>query len=621
MKKLLFFLIFTSLFLSSFSQTDTIPTDSTDVENVNQTLDLLKQADSVRISDSIYKELLKKELEELKEYQHAEKKEIQQKLEELEKQDSIRIVALKKQIDSLKLNSVGYPIMPAQDTIFMIYTPIGKITPKERAIIVNTRVKAVYKQFIPAVDSIIIVDYGQTVDLVFNDETILSITELDELWFEKDKYEIAVEYQQTMLYDIKKFKSNRNLFSLLFEIGLSILVIIVQFFLIKLVNYLFRKKIDVFLESKKGVWFKEINIRDYQFLDAERLTNSVLAISKFFRWFINIVQLYITIPILFSIFPPTRRLAETLFTYTLTPIKKIGISIIQYIPNLFMIIIIVVITRYLMKFLRFLAQEVEDEKLKLPGFFPDWAKPTFNIIRFFVMAFMVVMVFPYLPGSDSPIFKGVSVFIGVIFSIGSSSVVGNLVAGLVITYMRPFKIGDRIKISEKVGNVIEKTPFVIRIRTPKNEYITIPNANVLSSHVINYSTSQEQEGIILHTTVTIGYDVPWRQVHELLLDAATRTERIMQHPKPYVLQTSLDDYYVSYQLNAYCDAPNSINQTYSNLHQNIQDVFFDAGVEILSPHYRAQRDGNMTTIPEKYLPKDYKQPKFNFRIFNWNMRG
>jgi small-conductance mechanosensitive channel len=323
--------------------------------------------------------------------------------------------------------------------------------------------------------------------------------------------------------------------------------------------------------------------------------------------------LYITIPIIFSIFPPTQRLAETLFGYVLNPLKKIGWAFLNYLPDLFAIIVIVFITKQIVKFLRFLASEIKNGNLKIQGFYPDWALPTFNIVRFLVLAFMFVMIFPYLPGSDSPVFQGVSVFIGIVFSLGSSSVIGNMVAGLVMTYMRPFQIGDRIRLGDLVGDVVEKTPFVTRIKTPKKEYVTVPNSTILSSSVINYSTSKRNEGIVLHTTVTIGYDVPWRKVHEALINAALKTEKIMHEPKPFVLQTSLDDFYVSYQLNAHSGEPNQQPAIYSELHQNIQDEFNENGIEILSPHYRAQRDGNQVTIPEDYLPKDYEAPYFRVK--------
>jgi small-conductance mechanosensitive channel len=227
---------------------------------------------------------------------------------------------------------------------------------------------------------------------------------------------------------------------------------------------------------------------------------------------------------------------------------------------------------------------------------------------------MFVLIFPLLPGSDSNIFKGVSVFIGILFSLGSSTAIANMVAGLVITYMRPFKIGDRIKIADVTGDVIEKSLLVTRIKTVKNEIITIPNASVLSGNTTNYSNEAAKTGLIIHTTVTIGYDVPWKNMHAALIEAALRTDMIMKEPKPFVLQTSLEDFYVAYQINAYTREASRQALVYSNLHQNIQDCCNEVGIEILSPHYRAARDGNMTTIPADYLPKDYKAPGFNVKV-------
>ena len=224
---------------------------------------------------------------------------------------------------------------------------------------------------------------------------------------------------------------------------------------------------------------------------------------------------------------------------------------------------------------------------------------------------MVIVIFPYLPGSESPVFRGVSVFLGFLFTFGSAGSLSNIIAGLVLTYMRLFVIGDRVKIGDVVGDVIEKSLLVTRVRTIKNEIISIPNSTVMSSHTINYSSDAVDNGLIMHTTVTIGYDVTWKTIHQALLDAAGRTDMLLKEPKPFVLQTSLDDFYVSYQINAYTKEPNKQAVIYSQLHQNIQDCCNEASIEILSPHYRAQRDGNMTTIPSDYLPKDYKAPSFN----------
>jgi len=227
---------------------------------------------------------------------------------------------------------------------------------------------------------------------------------------------------------------------------------------------------------------------------------------------------------------------------------------------------------------------------------------------------MLVAIFPYLPGSDSHIFQGVSVFLGFLFTFGSSGSISNIVAGFVITYMRLFAIGDRVKIGEILGDVIEKSLLVTRIRTIKNEIISIPNSIVMSSHTINYNRDAANNGLIIYTTVTIGYDVPWREMHRALIDASLRTEFVLHNPEPFVLQTSLDDFYVSYEINAYTNEPNKQAVIYSNLRQNIQDVCNERGIEIMSPHYKALRDGNHTSIPKEHLPEDYKAPNFNITM-------
>ena len=226
-------------------------------------------------------------------------------------------------------------------------------------------------------------------------------------------------------------------------------------------------------------------------------------------------------------------------------------GLINYIPEIISILVIIMVTKYFIRFLKFMSEEVENGKLQINGFYPDWARPTFNLLKIIVYAFAFVVIFPYLPGSDSTAFQGVSVFLGLLISLGSTSVIGNMLAGLVITYMRAFKIGDRVKIGDVTGDVIEKSMFVIRIRTIKNEDVTIPNSAVLAGNTKNYSSNAKDLGLILNTTVTIGYDVPWEKVHKLLIDAALKTEHIKAEPSPFVLQTSLDDFYVSYQINAY----------------------------------------------------------------------
>jgi small-conductance mechanosensitive channel len=213
-----------------------------------------------------------------------------------------------------------------------------------------------------------------------------------------------------------------------------------------------------------------------------------------------------------------------------------------------------------------------------------------------------VVAYPYIPGSESPAFKGVSLFLGVVFSLGSSSSIANIVAGYMVIFRRAFKVGDRVKIGAQMGDVVEMRLQATHLRTIKNEEVIVPNSLIINTDVVNYSSLARKGGLILHTTVTIGYDTPWRQVHALLLAAAERTEGLLKEPRPFVLQTALNDFYVSYELNAYTDRPLEMISIYSHLHQHIQDAFNEHGVQIMSPHYLGD------PARAKVVPKEHWYP-------------
>jgi small-conductance mechanosensitive channel len=266
-----------------------------------------------------------------------------------------------------------------------------------------------------------------------------------------------------------------------------------------------------------------------------------------------------------------------------------------------------------LKVLRFLEQAVESGDLTLKGMHSEMARPTYQLVRLAVILFALVVTFPYLPGGKSEAFKGVTIFLGLLLSLGSSSAVSNVLAGLVLTYMRPFRSGDRVKIADTIGDVLEKTLLVTRLRTIKNVEAVIPNSSILGNQILNYSALAGTRGLILNTTVTIGYDAPWRTVHDLLVRAALETQGILPDPPPFILETSLNDFNISYELNAYTDQANDFQNIYSRLHEAIQDSFNRAGVEIMSPNFYALRDGNAVTIPAGDRPADYEAPSFRVK--------
>ncbi|POY34780.1 transmembrane ion channel [Solitalea longa] len=513
-------------------------------------------------------------------------------------------------VNAQKRDSIEAPIVLSNDTLFFIYNDFEGVSIKERARLINSRLEKLLNEPNFTIDSLKHIEREGISRIYYADTPLLMVTDKDSHKAGIPRKELATQYFEAIksaFIDLNTGKSLGNLFiqvlevlGVIFIVGMLIFFInkFFRFLQIRLLKYT-KLRLNEF-QRKKGI---EINY-------TERILPLISGIVKVIKLSLLILIIYLTLPVLFSIFPWTQPIADKLLTYLLNPLKNILLAVIHYIPNLLTIIVIYLVTRYIIQLFHFLAEEVANGTIKIPKFYPDWAMPTFNIIRFLLYAFMFVVIFPYLPGSDSKIFQGVTVFIGVLLSLGSSSAISNIVSGVVLTYMRPFKIGDRVKIGEEIGDVIEKNLLITRIRTIKNEDITIPNSTILSSPSTNYSSSAKDLGLILHTTITLTYDTPWKHINELMISAALNTEGILKQPTPFVLQTALNDFYVSYEINAYTDLPQQMAGIYSELHKNLQDMFNEAGLEIMSPHVFAVRDGNMIQIPDAYKPKDYQKTGF-----------
>jgi small-conductance mechanosensitive channel len=343
--------------------------------------------------------------------------------------------------------------------------------------------------------------------------------------------------------------------------------------------------------------FRVIRIQKLELFIPDQLTSVLKLTTHYTHIAIRVLIIAVCLTLLFSIFPITEGLAQAVLEELLEGFNSFTDTVLKYIPNLVALVVIVIITRLGLKLLRFIFDSLRNGRIKFPGFHFDLLEPTFQLLRFLVIALALVAAFPYIPGSSSPVFRGISIFLGFLISLGSTSLVSNIVAGIVITYTRGLQIDDRVQIGETIGDVIERTTLVTRVRTIKNVVVSIPNAKVLQHEIINYSAEARQNGLILNTSVTIGYDVPWRQVQQLMISAAEETTYILRSPQPFVLKTNLDDSYVHYELNAYTDKPVHMANIYSELHQNILDKFNQSGVEIMSPSYLAFRDGKNSTIP------------------------
>jgi small-conductance mechanosensitive channel len=488
------------------------------------------------------------------------------------------------EIDSLRAITAGIPVVIEDDTLFHIFANKGGLSPAARAAQTENNIIRLGKKYETHPDSVALLSEETFTDIVYKEKVIVSVTDKDALWMNSPREELAGKYRQEVVSALKVLKHRYGLSRLVRRILLLILVVLVQYFLIRGTNYFYRK-IKTRMFRLKERYIKPIYIKNYEFLSAVKQEKLLFFLFSILRYVFIGIQLIFSLVIIFSIFPQTETLAMQLLSYILNPLKKIGLSFLNYIPNIFTIIIIWMVIKYVIKGISFLANEIDSERLKITGFYPDWAKPTYNLIRFLLYAFMIVLIYPYLPNSQSQIFQGVSVFLGLIVSFGSSSAIGNIVAGMIITYMRPFKMNDRIKINDMIGNVVEKTPIVTRILTLKNEIVTIPNGTIMNSQITNLSESARTRGLILHLDVTCGYETPWRKVHQLLIDAAEATQDVMQTPHPFVLEQGFNDANVIYQINAYISDADKLIKIGSELRQNIQDRFKEAGISILSPHY------------------------------------
>lgn len=507
------------------------------------------------------------------------------------------------------------PVVYHGEPLFTLHQKVGSFTPQDRASAIEGRLTQIAKNPFSDLDAFAVADTEHGTDITLGGLVLLTVTDGDARPVGRNRQDLAREYAAKIRAALHKARKDFSLETLLMEGALAVAATAVLVTILMLLHKLFPKAYDR-IGQWRGTYLTAIKIQRVEVVSAETITNQVIAGAKGLRFVLTLVLLYVYLTTVLGLFPWTRRLATTLVQAVVTTLTTIGQTFLGALPNLAAIIVIIMVTRYIIKLIQMVFNGIERGAITFAGFHRDWANPTFKIVRFLAIAFAVIAIFPYIPGSQSEAFRGVSVFLGVLFSLGSAGAVSNAIAGIILTYMRPFQLGDRVKIADTVGDVIEKTLLVSRIRTIKNVDITIPNSLVLGAHIINYSsTSMTAPPLILNTSVTIGYDAPWRTVHELLKKAALATRSILSDPEPFVLQTALNDFYVTYEVNAYTGAPNQMAAIYSDLHQNIQDAFNEAGVEIMSPHYSQVRDGNKTTVPEQYLPKSYHAPAF--RIEPW----
>ena len=568
MKKRLFFLLMLSLLtcLGISSQTVEMP--------------LLEEKDS----DQLVIDSLKRELDDHK-LRMMLMKHMLDSTGHTARTDSLRKERLRQHIDSLRQVTPGSPVVIDGDTLFFIYASLGGEDRDHRVSDVCHRILLLGKSLKATTDSVHLFESDMTTDIMVGEIVVMRVSDLDGLWNGQTRQELAEDQKEIIRLKIEELQEQYGLNAKLRNFGMALVIIVLQivFFILtaRFIRWL-RKEI---LSGLRG-YMRPVVIKGYELCNVKQGKHILLIMTRVLQVALVIFQLLISLPSLFSIFPETEKFARNMIRFIWNPLEDIFSSLVSFFPNLVKICIIIFIVRWLLRMLNHMASEVESGRLHFDTFYEEWAKPTYQIVRIFVIAFTLIVIWPLLPGSDSGVFKGVSIFVAALFSLGSTASIGNLVSGIIITYMRPFLVGDFVRIGDREGTVIEKNAFITRLRDIKENVITVPNNSILSLPTVNYTAAVRQSGgTIVHSDFTFTYKVFRQQIEPLLLEAASRCELLLKTPPPFVLITELEDFYTRYQINAYTQESQRLPDVYTELHRHILDVFRENNLEPTSSHF------------------------------------
>ncbi|MDJ0858179.1 MAG: mechanosensitive ion channel [Dinoroseobacter sp.] len=359
------------------------------------------------------------------------------------------------------------------------------------------------------------------------------------------------------------------------------------FLLITLLFVRRRKRVSKFVEASIVKRFTGVEQATKSLVRGQAVGRLAGFGANLLMWIIFLFAFYYYLSFVLLAFSETRPIAQLLLTYVSQPLIDVLVGFASYVPQIITLVIIAFVTRYLIRALRLFMDNLEAGSFEWQGFEPHWIAPTFNILRAVIILLAIVFAYPHIPGSDSRAFQGLTILAGVMVSLGSNTVVSNLMAGIFVIYRRSANVGDRIKIGDQVGDVVEIRLMETLLRSVKNEMISIPNAQLLNSEVVNYSRTIDGRGLVVHTTVGIGYEEPTEKIEAMLIEAARRTDRLKDSPAPFVLWKALGDYAIIYEINAFTTRGMRLPLILSDLHRNIVGVFNENGVQIMTPSYMA----------------------------------
>lgn len=529
-------------------------------------------------------------------------------------QDSTSVAEVNETIKKLHENKEIFPVVIYGDSIFNVYEKAGSKSKMKQVKLCQRRFTDIMSHDFYHKEELAITDSAEYLLITYEGNTVFEFSDVTAKKLNRGKALIADKYVEKIgeYFDrIQPIVLKKKAILVLEYLGIYLAIL----FLIIMAHRFTKKwvlKNHNFISRVMGI----LRIYNLEEEERENATNNLLKVIKWIYGFGIAFYTYIALPSILDIFYLTRAKGERMINYVVDPFLSFIDGFLDFFPSLIKIIVIIFIFRTFLKVVNYFFDELEKGNVNIPGFYKEWSLPTSKLVKLFLYAFLLTIIFPLLPGSGSDVFKGVSMFLGLILSLGSTSVISNALSGLIMTYMRPFKIGDRIEADNVIGIVVQRNLIMTRVRTPKNVIITIPNAKILTGHSKNFTTAAERSNLIIHSSITIGYDVDWRVVHKLLIAAAKKTNGLIEQSgkEAFVLQNSLDDNYVEYEINAYTAQADRYVFIKSELHLNIIDEFNNSSIEILSPKYVASRSGEERTfhaVPEEEKVEDKKESELD----------
>ena len=511
----------------------------------------------------------------------------------------VRAVAQSEQKTSAADAVVTAPVHVDGDVLFHV-RGVSSLPAADRARRIRDQLLAVARDSAIAPESLKIVDTQGISRIQSGSRVVAAVVEADAELEQVERSLLAQVHLERLQHGIRLYRTNRSAAARWQSVTRALIATGVL--LVTVVLLLWgRRRVDRFLVGRLDERIRSVEKHSFKVMPADRIWDAVRNALRAIRTILIVAIVLIYAGYVLAQFPNTRALSNNMTTFAVGPLNVMLDSVLQSIPSLLFLVVLFVVFRLLLRVVRLFFTGLERGAFSVGSFDPDWAQPTYKILRIALIAFALVVAYPYIPGSGTAAFQGISIFIGIVFSLGSSTALANIIAGYMLIYRRAFKIGDVIKVGDHMGQVIGTRLQVTQLRTPKNEEIIIPNSEIMSSDVVNFSSIGRLEGVILHTEVRIGYATPWRQVEAMLAEAAHRTKGLGTDPRPFVLERQLGEFAVTYELNVYCTNVGAMRALYAALHRNVLDVFNEHGVQIMTPAYEGDPEHPKVVDPKNWF--------------------